>query len=236
MKKTFKFSIFALLVAALTASVLAFSVSAESLENLSKEIKAGEVVKEQFYSSGAEKYYKINVSEKGELKISFDTTIARLDLYVYNEKGLRGGSSDRYAEIGEINNFGLSANLCWNSNIEKSEGFFIYNVDKGTYYIRVEASPLGNGAMKMTAEFPSNDTPATKSIRLKITLDEGETLRLGAILDPEDAEEPKWTSSNKEVATVSKSGKITAKSAGTATIKCKSGGKTLKIKLVVEAT
>ncbi|MCM1418367.1 MAG: Ig-like domain-containing protein [Bacteroides sp.] len=89
--------------------------------------------------------------------------------------------------------------------------------------------------MKMTAEFPSDDTPATKSIRLKITLDEGDTIRLGAILDPEDAEEPKWTSSNKKVATVSSSGKVKAISEGTATIKCRSGGKTLKIKLVVEA-
>lgn len=235
MKKTFKFSILALLIAALTASMLMISASAASLEELSKEIKAGEVIKEQFYSSSAKKYYKINVSEKGELKLSFDTTISLLWFDVYNGKGEKLDFSDKYAEIGAAgHNFTYRAELKWNDNVEKSEGFFIYNVNEGAYYIEVQPWYLGNGAMKMSAEFPSSDTPATKSIRLKITLNEGDALRLGAVIDPEDAEEPKWTSSNKEVATVSKSGKITAVSAGTATIKCKSGGKTLRVKLVVE--
>lgn len=93
MKKTFKFSILALLVAALTVSMLMVSASAASLEELSTEIKSGEVVKEQFYSSDVEKYYKINVSEKGELKISFDTTISLLLLDVYNGKGERLGDT-----------------------------------------------------------------------------------------------------------------------------------------------
>jgi len=44
----------------------------------------------------------------------------------------------------------------------------------------------------------------------------------------------KWTSSNKSVATVSSSGKITAKKAGTATITAKVNGKSLKCKVTVK--
>lgn len=44
----------------------------------------------------------------------------------------------------------------------------------------------------------------------------------------------KWTSSNKTVATVTQKGKVTAKSAGTATIKAKVLKKTLKCKITVK--
>lgn len=44
----------------------------------------------------------------------------------------------------------------------------------------------------------------------------------------------KWSSSNKNVATVSSSGKVTAKKAGTATISAKVNGKTLKCKVTVK--
>lgn len=44
----------------------------------------------------------------------------------------------------------------------------------------------------------------------------------------------KWTSSNKKVATVTQKGKVTAKSAGTATIKAKVSKKTLKCKITVK--
>ena len=43
-----------------------------------------------------------------------------------------------------------------------------------------------------------------------------------------------WKSSDKKVATVSKSGKITAKKAGKATITVKCGKKTVKVKVTVK--
>lgn len=55
------------------------------------------------------------------------------------------------------------------------------------------------------------------------------TLKLNGI----NYDEAKWTSSNKKVATVSRNGKVTAKKAGTATIKAIVGKKTYSCKIVV---
>ena len=48
-------------------------------------------------------------------------------------------------------------------------------------------------------------------------------------------QKPKWTSSNKKIATVSKKGVVTGRSAGNVIIKAKVGGKTLKCKVTVKA-
>ena len=46
---------------------------------------------------------------------------------------------------------------------------------------------------------------------------------------------PKWSSSNKKVASVSKTGEVRGRKAGSAVIKAKVGGKTLKCKVTVKA-
>ena len=224
------------MTAIIAVTVMVVPASAESLEKKSTEIKSGQKINRTFYSSSAEAYYKINVSEAGELKISFNNTIELMFVAVYDSLGNGIGPSDYKATIGTIENPYYSnkeRHLRWKSNVEKEEAFFIYNVSAGTYYIEIQPWYLGKGELNMIADFPSNDTPAPKSIQLKITLNVGDTLRLGAIIDPEDAEAVTYSSSKKSVATVSKTGKVKAVAKGSTIIKLKSGQKALKIKIIV---
>lgn len=79
---------------------------------------------------------------------------------------------------------------------------------------------------------------AVKSISLNrssITLDVGDNYTLKATINPSNATDKNisWSSSNSRVATVSSSGKVTAKREGTTTIKASVGGKTASVKVYV---
>ncbi len=73
-------------------------------------------------------------------------------------------------------------------------------------------------------------SPGVTGIRLnktKATLDAGDTLQLAGTISPGDADEDlAWSSSNASVASVSSSGKVTAKGSGTAKITAKAGSAT----------
>ncbi len=74
---------------------------------------------------------------------------------------------------------------------------------------------------------------------LSITLDQEATKKLYVSFVPSSAKEYytiKWTSSNKNVATVDNNGVVTAKNPGTATITATAGGKSASTKVVVNAT
>ena len=72
--------------------------------------------------------------------------------------------------------------------------------------------------------------PGVTGIRLnktRATLDAGDTLQLTGTISPRDADEAlTWSSSNVSVASVSSSGKVTAKGSGTAKITAKAGSAT----------
>ena len=87
-------------------------------------------------------------------------------------------------------------------------------------------------------ENPNESIPVTKIALNKsdTIMEVGEYIIVSAVVRPSNATNKKvtWTSSNTRVATVSSSGKITAKNVGTATITAKtSNGKTAKIKITV---
>ncbi|MCD8015542.1 MAG: Ig-like domain-containing protein [Lachnospiraceae bacterium] len=74
-------------------------------------------------------------------------------------------------------------------------------------------------------------TVTSKSVSIK----KGKTYTLAPVLTPiTSTQKITYTSSNKKVATVSSSGKITAKKEGTATITIKSGAKSVKVKVTVK--
>ena len=64
-----------------------------------------------------------------------------------------------------------------------------------------------------------------------VTLGVGQTLQLGATVNPAAAVE--WSTSKEKVASVDAKGKVTAASEGTATITAKAGGKKVKVKIKV---
>ncbi len=237
------------LAAVMLCVALVVPASAASLEELSIQIKSD--VKKSVDMNGDDwgspsVYYKIVVSEDGDLDITYSTNIRECAFMLYNEIGNVIAPQYCEAYIGKVESGLFSPNFYsinaeyikafevdWNSKVEKAEGLVRFTVKKGTYYLRIAAEE-GNGKMTFTPKFPSDDTPATKSIQLKITMKVGETIRLGAIVSPDGAEKVKWSTTKKSVASVSSKGKVTAKGEGTATIKAKSGSKVLKIKIIVE--
>ena len=76
------------------------------------------------------------------------------------------------------------------------------------------------------------------SIELCISLKKGQSLQLGTIISNSKNKNVKWSTSNKNIATVTQTGKVVAKKKGTATIKAyNSSGLVAKIKVkVTEST
>ena len=109
---------------------------------------------------------------------------------------------------------------------------------KGTAYITVTTN---DGKKTATCKVTVKNPVKVKSVSLnktKKTLKKGKTFKLKATITPKDAtvKTVTWKSSNKKVATVSKSGKVTAKKAGKATITVTTddGKKTAKCKITVK--
>lgn len=105
-------------------------------------------------------------------------------------------------------------------------------LDPGTYYARLWiTSQFEEGTYTYFArQIPSEEV----SLEICINLKKGKSVQLGTIFNNSKDKKVKWSSSKKSVATVSSSGKVTAKKKGTATIKVyNSSGLVAKIKVKV---
>ena len=104
--------------------------------------------------------------------------------------------------------------------ILKDDGTFFraYDVLKKTdkYLLLMQKGSATAGYYYVSSVFVS----AIRISDTEVTLKTGKTFQLSATIEPADAMVPtiKWTSSNKSIATVSSTGKITAKKGGTCTI------------------
>ncbi len=125
-----------------------------------------------------------------------------------------------YFKLYDENANEVHAFTCYaNSSSEK----FSYELKKGTYFLKIDNDDK-TGDYKVTLSFQP-----TITISLCINLKKGDTLLLSSLLTPSGSNDKTiWITSKKSVATVSSNGKITAVSAGTATITAKtsSGSKT----------
>lgn len=105
-------------------------------------------------------------------------------------------------------------------------------LNKGTYYIGIYRDNGGSEYSFTTEYAPSTRYP---SMQLSITMNQGDSLKLGAVITPEKAASKlKWTSSDKSVAGVSSNGTVKAKKAGTATITASCNGSKIRIKIIVK--
>ena len=118
-----------------------------------------------------------------------------------------------------------------------------YTLTKGkTYYLEHSLDNSGYWDVKYQIHVAAKTiTPTKVSLnKTKATIYKGKTLQLKATVSPSDATNKAvtWKSSNTKVATVSSTGKVTAKAAGTATITCttKSGSKKATAKITVKLT
>ena len=104
----------------------------------------------------------------------------------------------------------------------------------GTVTITAKAKNGKKATCKVTVK---NLPTKVKLNKTKATIKKGKTLTLKATVTPSTnvISTVKWTSSNKNIATVNSKGKITAKKAGTVTITVKTtNGKTAKCKITVK--
>lgn len=230
-----------IMAAVMLVAALCVSAGAESIEDTAKAIDSGKKVSftpEAGTIWGApSRDYKVILSEKGTLRLTFNTRSEKTEVEVMDSNGNRIALSDSNVTTGWVSS-GKITSIHWNTNVEKFSGKLYYkSLKKGTYYVRIRNANSScdvNGKLSVSFKYPQKTeeeaTDGTISC-LSVSLKNGESLQFGAVIEGEGTVE--WSSTKKSVAAVSSDGKITAKSKGTATIEAKLGKSSVKIKVNV---
>lgn len=228
------------LAAIMMIGALAVSVSADSIYDTAVDLPSGKQQSFTLSSSRDCKDYKVTLSKKGTLKFSINASIQTSYLYVYDADGNLITANSCDAATGSASIYNDRVNFNWNGTTENFKGTAEYELAKGTYYIRFNRSynyRSDNGKTTLTATYPSKDSEeisgsSGKISYLTLEMEVGDTLRLGTVTEPADAD-VKWSSSKSSIATVSASGKVTAKKEGSTIITAKSGSSVKKIMINV---
>lgn len=243
MKKLLKKIAAVITTAAISLSAMVITsatAGADSIYDTATSISSGKAVSTTLYSNGDCADYKIKVTKNGELKLNVSAQIEYMNIYVYDENGTILAPSETNSISGTIGYNKMTHHYVychWNGTVEKIQGDVSYPVNKGDYYIRFEKenkqwAVKGNGNLSFTATFPSTTAPKAKISYLTLELTKGSSIKLGTVVTPTGSTVT-WKSSNSSVATVSSTGKVTAKAKGNAIITAKSGTSTQKIKIIV---
>ncbi len=238
----------------LAATVLMASLCVTASASLADDLKKAKVIdsgsKISFRIKDSEtgkwktRYYKIEMAKKGTLKIDYTLNCNEIDVQLI--KGDRSGyiePTSREATVGwtyysDLFGSDNHIELTWSSSLENGKGTFSYELDKGTYYIKIfkengTLTELGKSSFKFTYPQAKDEEESEGKITgLSLTMEKGDKLQLGALIDGEGT--AKWSASKKSVATVSSKGVVTAKSKGEATITAKLGSSSFKIKIIVK--
>ena len=241
MKKLLKKIAAVITTAAIAVSamvVTSATAGADSIYDTATSISSGKAVSTTLYSNGDCADYKIKVTKNGELKLNVSAQIEYMNIYVYDENGTIIAPSETNSISGTIGYNKMTHHYVychWNGTVEKIQGEVSYPVNKGDYYIRFEKenkqwAVKGNGKLSFTATFPTTATnPKISYLTLELT--KGSSIKLGAVVTPTGSAVT-WKSSNSSVATVSSTGKVTAKAKGSAIITATSGTSNQKIKII----
>lgn len=225
----------AVVIAVSATASMAVTAGADSIADTAKAISSGKSVTTTL-KLGKPGDYKISVTNSGKLVINLDANMNSMLVYLYDSDGQWQDSTDIKETSGSIFQSNEICTRCyWNSTIEKCKGSITYLVTKGTYYLRFKNTSNsldenGSGKLNFTATYPSTTSKA-KFKYLTLNLSRGYAISLGA--DTTGSAEVTWKSSKPSVATVSSTGKVTAKSTGTTIISAKCGKTTKKIKIIV---
>lgn len=232
----------AAVIAVTAAASMAVTVGADSIANTATAITSGKAVSTILPSYGDTADYKITVKSAGTLKLSIESQMSYAWVEVYDSDGNLQQTIDNTTTSGRCSSAGNSYhNMYWNSTIEKYKGTVSYSVKAGTYYIRFVRycySGDSNGKLTFTATYPSgtsssgsSSTSNAKVYYIVLYLEKGDRLSLGATITK--GAKVTWKSSNTSVASVSSSGKLTAKGKGSAIITAKCGSSSKNIKVIV---
>jgi len=233
----------ALCIPASAADEYASAKTVNSGSKVSFELKAKKYRDDgSFDDNGIAKIFKVELSKKGALQLDIISAVSETIIQVIDEEGTETfkysekkiTSGKYYSTLGS--SFGANgSSLHWDKSLKKSKATLKYELEKGTYYIKVcgDVFTKVEGKTSITFTYPQA-TKAEKSTEITsftVTLKKGSTLQLGTILSGEGT--VKWSTSKKAVATVSSKGKVTAKGKGTAVITAKAGDSSMKITIKV---
>ncbi len=213
---------------------MAISAGAADIKDTAKTLALGKSVSGKMgtFTYDGQKDYKITVTQKGVLNLTYETIGSHGLISVYD-------SDDRYLVPSEIDTIQgtISKNSdsmkCWINDVSKKhKSIFSYEVKKGTYYVRVVSYNTQDIEYKLSAKMAST----VSEPMLIMTLAKGDTITLGNTFEEADEDaDVTWKSSKKSIATVSSSGKIKAVAKGTAIITATCGDETVQIKIKVTA-
>lgn len=222
--------ILAVLMVVTMISASAVSVYADSIPELPSGEEKSFTLNRGYYIT-----YQIVLSQKETVTIDFDST-SSIRLYVADTSGENIRCSEANFALGkEERSYDGSLSCEINSMTGNVQGTAKYELDKGTYYIKVSRSSIsfsGSGKVKLKATYGSDKESNAKISYLTLDMEVGDTIRLGTVAEPADAEIT-WKSSKAKVASVSASGKVTAKKEGSTIITATSGKSKVKIKINV---
>lgn len=210
---------------------------AESIADTAKAFSSGDT-KTIKYEGNKEvtSDYSVKLSKKGKIVISISSSgVSNLYVYIYDENGEKYVPDASNFSSGSVyNSIRGMAQCSWNKTVEKLKGTLTYeDMNKGTYYIRFEkgSSKGGTGKATFKITYPSSESSSGSKLScVTIPMKVGDAMQLSTDAGTSGIT---WSSSKSSVATVSSSGKVTAKKAGTAVITAKSGSSTAKIQIKV---
>lgn len=239
MKHTMKHTkrILAVLLAAVMAfGALALTSFADSIYDTAKAIPSGKTQTASGVGYNDNVDYKFTAAKAGTLTISATAGMSHAYLYLYDSDGNTINCDECKMTSGTYSQKSDSIYFTWNRATEKIKFTATYTVSKGTYYIRLcNDWDKGDGKVELKATYPTSSSSSAKISCLSLEMEVGDSVKLGAVLNPADSDDDvTWKSSKKSVATVSSTGKITAKKTGTATITATCGTSKVKIKVVVK--
>lgn len=228
MKKNQKRIVSMVLVLLMVVGCVHFdSVEAQaSMASEAMDFQIGDTLQGSIMAGGRTDYYRFTLNSRQRIVIrgSYSGSVQNLRdmIFICDEKGYYlaketgyGGPFWSYSAVTDSYMLNLPITL-----------------NKGTYYIGIYRDDSGIDYSFTTEYAPSTRYP---SMQLSITMNQGDSLKLGAVITPEKAASKlKWTSSDKNVAGVSSKGTVKAKKVGTTTITASCNGSKIKIRIIVK--
>lgn len=238
MKKIAKRVLAAVLSAVVGVCAIGIGVFAESIYDTAVELPSGEEQSFTLGSSWTAQDYKVTLTQKGTLEIKINSSLQWSYLCVFDADGYTLAANEADLPTGNADICSDDVRFTWNGTTENFKGTVKYELDAGTYYIRYYRDyTSGSGKTTFTATYPSGSSNSTSASEGKISylaiqMETGDTLSLGVVAKPADAQ-IEWSSSRSSVASVSESGEVTALKPGTTVITAKCGKSYKKIKIYV---
>lgn len=202
---------------AISSMIVTTTASAAGVFDGAKKMEELEYYSRYYNQEESSTYYKITVPRSGKITFKWDSSDAGFASRTMSMV-LLDSKANTVAEYGDA--------LYWGS----TEG--TADLEKGgTYYLHIKQTRDDAFIKDLYYTFTPDLKP---TISLKLTMKKGTSIQLGSIVENYDGKVT-WTSTKKSVATVSSTGKVTAKKKGTTTIRAQlDDGTYVQIKIVVK--